>query len=442
MSELLSFRRLINAGSSILSNIGWLTLDQMIRLGLGLFVGVWTARYLGPSQFGLLSYAIAFVGLTGSLATLGLQSVVVRHLVLGSSAPGSILASAAALQFGASIISCLITLIIIHLVGASSVDAIALVTIAALSLPFQFPNVVRYWCEANTISRYIVWVDSSVFIIVSGLRIGLIVIGAPVSFFAWLLVVHAILAALALSFVYMILIARRPIDRPTFTICKSLLRQSWPLALSGVAIIVYTRTDQLMLEALHGSNSVGVYAASLRLAEVWYTLPVIVTASLFPSILNVRNQSQVEYKQRLERLMRILIALAFFGAVVMTFASTPLTKIVFGGNYTDSGNILRIQIWSGLFVFIGVSSGSWLVAEGLQLHALYRTICGALLNIAGNFVLIPPYGALGAAWATLLSQIAATYLMDAMSVSTRPMFIMKTRALMFWRGWPAQEGLP
>ena len=65
----------------ILGNMGWLMVDRMVRLGMGLFVTVWVARYLGPAQFGSLNFAFAFVSLFGTAATLGLDGIVVREVV-------------------------------------------------------------------------------------------------------------------------------------------------------------------------------------------------------------------------------------------------------------------------------------------------------------------------------------------------------------------------
>lgn len=436
------FRQVSKAGSGILSNMGWLTLDQMSRLFVGVLVGVWTARYLGPSEFGLLNFATAFVAIVGSLATLGLNGVVVRHLILSPAEAPRILASAAVLQLVAGGCACILAIVLVRVTNTDSANAILLVTIAALALPFQWGSVVRYWYEAKVISRYVVWVDLSIFMAFSVVRVALILAQASVTYFAWSMAAQAACNSLALLVMHFAAFGRGVFSTPDLGTCRQLIRQGWPLALAGLAIIVYTRTDQLMLEMLCDSTSVGVYAAALKFSEIWYALPVILTASLFPSILLLRSTAPDHFRSRMQQLLRLLVAAAFFMGALMSVAAPTLVPMVFGDDYSQSASILRVQFWSAVFVFIGVASGNWLVAEGLQIHALYRTVFGALVNIAGNFVLIPPYGALGAAWATLLSQIVAAYLMDAVSVSTRPMFIMKTRALMFWRGWSPQGGLP
>jgi O-antigen/teichoic acid export membrane protein len=82
----------------IIDNIGWLFFDKTLRMGVGLFVGVWVTRYLGPEQFGLFNFATAFTALFGAVATLGLQGIVVRDIVNDPSCKEETLGTAALLH--------------------------------------------------------------------------------------------------------------------------------------------------------------------------------------------------------------------------------------------------------------------------------------------------------------------------------------------------------
>jgi PST family polysaccharide transporter len=419
--------------SRIASNISWLSVDQLFRLALGLVIGVWIARYLGPIQFGLLSYATAFVSITGSFATLGLQGLVVRELVLRPIEERQILGSALLLQFTASAAASLIAILSIQWANRGDATAIALVSILALSLPFQSSATVRYLFESKVLSRYVVWGDGIVFLIIFFAKLLMIVAEAPLVAFAWVVLLQSVLTSVALGLIYLLKFGGFGGWRPEYKECAALLSKSWPLALSSIAIIVYTRTDQIMLQHLCQDASVGVYAAALKLAEVWYTIPTIVTASVFPFILSSRAKDPGLYKERFFALLRILVMVAIVVATIVTFTAGFFIDLLFGSAFADSISILRIQIWSSVFVFLGVASGSWLIAEGLQLHSFFRTLAGALINIVANLILIPSYGALGAAIGTFISQLIAAYFMDLLTPETREMFKMKTRALMFWR---------
>jgi O-antigen/teichoic acid export membrane protein len=419
--------------SQIVGNIGWLSADQLVRLGLGVFIGVWIARYLGPAQFGALSYATAFVTIIGSFASLGLQGVVVRELIVQPGRETAILGSSLLLQFAAASTATVLSVLAVQWANAGDGVTIGLVSILALSLPFQSGAIVRYWFESKVLSRYVVWVENAVFVAVFLIKLLLIMTQASLMAFAWVVLVQSVLTAAGLGLLYVIKFHELGWWKPQLRECFRLLGRCWPLALSSIAIIIYTRTDQIMLDHMCGNSSVGIYAASLRLSEVWYTIPAIITGSLFPSILALRAKNLALYRQHVLGLLKLLVAIAVLVAVVVSLAATPLVELLFGNGYEASADILRIQMWSGVFVFIGVASSSWLIAEGLQLHSFYRTACGASINVGANFILIPEYGPAGAAIATLVSQLVAAYLMDIVSPKTRDMFAMKTRAFMFWQ---------
>ncbi len=421
--------------AQIAGNVGWLSLDQLVRLSFGLLIGVLVARYLGPSQFGALNYAIAFVSLIGSFATLGLQGVVVRELVLQPSKASAVLGASLLLQFSAATLASVICMLAVRWVNSNDDSMIALVTILALTLPFQCSATVRYCFEAQVLSRYVVWVENVAFAVIFFVKLALLAMQAPLLSFAWVMFCQSLLTAAALAIVYFHRFGRSMKWQSHSAECLRLLRHCWPLALSSIAIVIYTRTDQIMLEHMSDTASVGAYAASLKLCEVWYVLPAIITASLFPSMLALRAANSHLYEVRFFRLLRILVAAAVAGAIFVSFSANFLIGVLFGSAFDSSVDILRVQMWSGVFVFLGVASGTWLIAEGLEIHSFYRTATGACVNVAANWVLIPFYGALGAAIATLFSQVVATYFMDSLSPATRPMFRTKSKALLFFWKW-------
>ena len=93
--------------------------------------------------------------------------------------------------------------------------------------------------------------------------------------------------------------------------------------------------------------------------------------------------------------------------------------------YAAAAPILVIHTWASIFVFMGVAGTQWLVMENLQIFSLEKTLLGALSNIGLNLILIPEYGAVGAAYATLISYAISSLISDLLRAKTRPMFIMK-----------------
>jgi PST family polysaccharide transporter len=108
---------------------------------------------------------------------------------------------------------------------------------------------------------------------------------------------------------------------------------------------------------------------------------------------------------------------------------------VFGQRYAEAGQILSIHIWTAVFVFLGVASGKWFIAENRQVLAFQRVACGMVINIVLNIVWIPEYGASGAAFATLVSQAVSALLFDVLRKETRPMFRMKLKSFFVVRAF-------
>ncbi|MFO7542426.1 MAG: flippase [Thiobacillus sp.] len=413
----------------ILGNTGWLFADKMLRLSVGLFVGVWLARYLGPEQYGLMNYALAIVGLFGAVASLGLSGVVVRDLVTSHEDAGATLGTAFFLQFiGGALAFCLACATVVY---ARPDDDTAkwVVAVLGFALVFKATDVVKYWFESQVASRYVVWAESAIFLMLAAVKVWLILLEAPLMAFVWAFFAESALAALALLFVY----AWRGGALSAWQVhsdrVRSLLRECWPLILSGLAIVVYMRIDQIMLGHMLGDEAVGIYSAAVRISEVWYFIPTAIVASVFPSIIAAKKASAVAYRQRLQKLYDLMVLLSLSVALPMTYFSGWIVGMVFGPDYLQAADVLAIHIWSGLFVFLSIASGKWFLVEGLAVLAFKRNLYGALLNVLMNFWLIPTYGAKGAAMATLVSFAVAGYLFDFSTSITRMTFIQKTKAI-------------
>jgi PST family polysaccharide transporter len=210
---------------------------------------------------------------------------------------------------------------------------------------------------------------------------------------------------------------------------KRLLKDSWPFILSAISVMIYMRTDQIMLGQMVGDDAVGIYSAATRMSEVWYFIPLIISNSVFPAILGSKIRDKKEYYERLQKLYDILVFISLCVALPMTFLAGPIVVFFYGQAYSTSGPILAIHIWTSIFVALGVASGKSFLAENRQILIFYRAALGAIINVALNFILIPKYGAIGAAIATVFANIAATYIFDLFYKETREMFRMKTQAL-------------
>jgi len=181
------------------------------------------------------------------------------------------------------------------------------------------------------------------------------------------------------------------------------------------------------------AEAVGQYAAAVRLSEAWYFIPMVIASSLFPAIINAKKQSEELYYARLQKLYSLMVWLAIAIALPMTFLSDWVVHFLYGEQYNQAGSVLMIHIWAGVFVFLGVASGKWLLSENLQIFSTVNTSIGMIVNVWLNYILIPKIGVLGAAWATLISYFVAAYLCLLFFKKTRINFVNLSKSLLFIR---------
>lgn len=409
----------------IVDNVGWLFLDKIVRLGLGLFVGVWLARYLGPEQFGLIGYATALVGLFGVLATLGLGSIVVRDLVRDPENAYVTLGTAAALQLIGGLVAFALAALAVQFLRPDDALARMAVVILGSALVFRASMTANFWFEAQVLSKYTVWINNAVFLVLAAVKITLILLGAPLLAFVWVMFAESAIVALGMIVIF----AARGVDlrklRVRLDRGVAMLRDAWPLMFAGIAIAVYMKIDMIMLGQMRGDEAVGIYSAAVRISEVWYFIPMAIVASVFPAILEAKRKSEALYYQRLQQLYDLMVIMAVAVAIPMTFLSGWVVTLLFGAAYAEAGPVLAVHIWASVFVFLGVASGKWFIAENRQMLSLQRTTLGAIANVALNLVLIPKFGAIGAAWATVIAYSIAAFLFDVVQIETRRMFAMK-----------------
>ena len=413
----------------ILRNAGWLFVSKGLGLLSGLFVTAWVARYLGPEDFGTLRYVMAYAGLFGVFAALGLPTLLVRELVIAPGRAGELLGSALGLRVASGAFAGLVAVAAIPLLRPDDAQILLMISIASVALVVRAAEIMKAWFEYQVLAGLVVRVDAVVLTLSAAFRVALVASDAPLMMFAWALLFDACVFALAMGYAYRRHIAgtlRLAFDRSGAVV---LLRESWPLMLSAFAIMVYMRIDVIMLGQMRGERDAGIYAVAAQLSEVWYTVPLVVATSVFPRMIGLRTEAPARYALRLRQLLSALGVVALGIAVGAALVSPWLVHALYGADYAQSADVVRLHVWALVFVFPGMIGNRWYIAEGLQTLMLRRTLAGAALNIGLNFVLIPRWGPTGAALATLVSTAVVSWLWDAADARTRPLFRAKTDAL-------------
>lgn len=390
------------ADRAVTSNIAWLFSDRLMRMAVGLLVGAWVARYLGPERYGELAYAIAFVAMLQVVARLGLDTILLRDIPRSPALAGALLGTSLRLQFGAGIVAAAAGCLIMKAVRPDDPDAWMIVAILGAGLLFQTSDIVDVWFQSITQSRRSVLARFTGVLTAGAVRVGLILTGCGLMAFAWATLIETMIVALALAIAY----GRQPAPSAWFwdrMRAASLVREAAPFLISGVAIIVYMRIDQIMLREIAGVRELGIYSAAIPLSTAWNFAALIIGSSLGPSIARARTRAEDEFRTAMRHLFSIMWWLSVPFAVAMAVAAAPLVGLLYGPDYAPAAAVLAVHAFGNIPVAVGIAQQHWFVNQGLGGQILVRTLVGLLANVVLNGWLIPSLGALGAAIASVLS---------------------------------------
>jgi O-antigen/teichoic acid export membrane protein len=185
-----------------------------------------------------------------------------------------------------------------------------------------------------------------------------------------------------------------------------------------------------MIKEMLDAKQVGLYAAAVRLSEAWYFIPMVITSSVFPVIINAKKKSDALYYRRLQNLYDLMVWLAVAIALPTSLLAPWVIRVLYGDVFLPAAGALSIHVWAGVFVFFGVARGKWLIVENLQRKSFQYIALGGLVNIVLNSYLIPLYGINGAAIATLGGQFVAAYFAALFFKITRKSCFMFNRSFL------------
>lgn len=423
------FGQLTPALRKIVDNTAWLMVDRMVRMGLGLIVGVWIARYLGPAQYGIFSFAVSFVALFGTMSTLGLDSIVMRHLVAGAADSNEVLGTAFVLRLLGGILVPLLAVASIHFMEPDDRATVLLVTILSVGLLFQAFDTIDIHFQAQVQSKLTVWAKNAAFLSVAAVRVFLVHVRAPLWSFAAAQVAELALGSLGLVAMYKWRGGQVSKWRARRWRANQLLQQSWPVILTGMAIMIYSRIDMVMLKYMQGDVAVGLYATATKISEVWYFVPVAIVSSVSPAIIRAKDSPSIYYA-RIGKLFSLMSLIALVIGSGIALCSHWIILYLYTDAFREAAPVLAVHVWASLFVFLGLAQGPWNISQDLLKLGFYRTLAGAIGNVLLNLVLIPKYSAMGAAIATVISYAIAGVFANAFDARTRPIFLLQLKSVL------------
>lgn len=407
-------------------NSAWLFTDRLTRLFFGLFITALMARYLGPDGFGVFSYAIAFVSLFGALITFGADGIIIRDLVSKPEKTNEIISSGLALRIAGLLLS--LTCICISLAFTEPSESNLYILIISISLIFQSLDIGDLWFQSETKSKYSVIARFLSFLAFSLIKITLIYLGYPLIYFVYATAAETATGSLFLLAIFIVKSRIRKLNF-NFGYAWLLAKESIPYIISSVAIMLYMRIDQVMLNKMSGDYETGLYSAALKFSEIWYLIPTIIVSTMSPKLTKLFLNSRKSYFETLQSMTTVLTRIAIAISITITIFSEYIIQAFFGERYIAAADILVIHIWSSIFVFCGTAVSPWVFHERVSFMAIWPPILGATVNIILNYMLIPQYGAKGCAIATLIAYAISSWIANSFFAVSRPIFILQVKAI-------------
>lgn len=410
-------------------NASWIIAGRIIQMILSFLISIFTARYLGPANYGIINYAGAYVAFFTSLCTLGINSVIIKDFVDNPDEQGTTIGTTIFLRLISSLLSSLMIIGVVCIIDNGEPETIAVSALCSISLVFQIFDTINYWFQSKYQSKITAIATLIAYVATSVYKIILLILHKSVVWFAFSTSVDYIFLALCLFYAY------KNHNGPKFHLSlkkgKFLLYQSYHYILSGMMVAIYGQTDKFMLKQMLNETSVGYYSLASSVNMMWCFVLQAIIDSLYPTIMALyKDGNQKAFEKKNRQLYSIVIYISIFVAIMFIIFGKFAINLVYGNEYEPAASLLKIITWYTIFAYLGVARNAWIVCTNNQKYLKYIYFSAAFLNVLLNLCFIPIFGANGAAFASLLTQILTSMILPCFIKKLRPNVKLMLEAFM------------
>ena len=414
-----------NVQSKVIKNAGWIIGCKIAQSALSLVINMISARFLGPSNYGLITYVASIVAFVLPIMQLGLSKTLVMDLIERPNKEGTVLGTA----FAMNIVSALACMTAVYgylcIVDSNEPTTILVGFIYSISLIFQATEIFNYWFQAKLLSKYVSIASLIAYVVVACYKIYLLVNGKSVVWFALSNSIDFAIISVILFVVYQ----KKGNQRLSisFKLGKEMLKRSKHYILSAMMVTIFQQTDRIMLKQILNETETGYYSAAITCVGVTAFIFQAIIDSFRPEILEAKKKKSINYESDVSMLYCVITYLALIQCVVMTVCAKPIVLILYGSKYINSITPLQIAVWFSTFSYYGAVRNIWILAENKQRYLWIINLSGAILNVVLNAILIPFFGASGAASASLVTQVFTNviigYILKPISYNNKLMYM-------------------
>lgn len=400
-------------------NAGWLIAGKIVQIIVGFIISIFTARYLGPSNYGVINYAGAYVAFFTAFCTLGINSVIIKDFVENPDDEGKSVGTSIILRAISSLLSSIMIVGIVSIVDKGERETIIVSALCSFALVFQAFDTINYWFQAKYKSKVTAIATLIAYTITALYRVVLLVTQMSVVWFALASAIDYMIVAIVLLEVYKC--KKGPVFSFSWNKGKSLLKSSYHYILSGMMVAIYGRTDILMLKHMLDESAVGYYSLACTINGMWVFVLQAIIDSMYPTIISLyQSGDKRAFERKNKQLYSIIIYISVVVAILFIVFGEFAIVLVYGKEYAPAANPLKVVTWYTIFSYLGVARNAWIVCTNNQKYLKYMYFGAAIMNVILNLIFIPIWGMVGAASASLCTQILTSMIL--------PLFFKPMRA--------------
>ncbi len=410
----------------VLKNAGWIVGCKVVKAILMLIVTAITARYLGKEKYGLITYASGLCAFVVPIMQLGLNSTFVHEITNRPGQDGKVVGTIIGMSM-TSAIFCILGIVSFSMIAtAGQRETILVCSIYSVMLFFNAMEMIQYWFQAKLMAKFSAFAMMVAYAGVSVFQILLVIFKADVYLFAISYSLDFFLIAMILIVVFKKKSGQKLSF--SFSLAKRLLSVSKFYIIANLMQTVYAHTDVVMLNFMAGSAETGIYGAAWTCANMFNFVFAAIIDSMRPTIYEGKNINQQTFDSRTIELFSILFYFSLTVALMVTLFSPLIVKIMYGADYVEAVDVLRMSVWMTTFSYVGTARSAWMLAENKHQYLWITNLVGVILNVIVNYLLIPIIGAMGAAIASVATQFISNVLINFIISPMRPCGVLMLKS--------------
>lgn len=305
--------------SDVMKNTGWIIIGKCLQMVITFFVGIITARYLGPSNYGMISTATAYTSFFSPFCSLGLTAVFVKMVIDDKENAGKYLGSGILMRCVSSIVSMFVMMLIVIFMNLDNSVLQTVCFVHSFVLLFQSFDLFDYWYQSQYKSKYSSMIGVIGYLISAVYKVVLLVLDKSVEWFAF----ATVLDFLVIAVIYMVYTVPKNNIRLSFSKkhAEKMFNSGKHFIFSNVLVVSYGYLDRIMLNKLMGSTSVGLYTTAINVSSLRVFVLSAYINSVRPSIVGYHNTDSKLYEKNLIRLYSIVIWLSVAVSTVICLCS-------------------------------------------------------------------------------------------------------------------------